>query len=257
LDTIERIRQMTGIDLEPVVSDALLTKLGVNDGSLARKIADGSVTLSEIVSTIVPKVVTEPPVPFKAGKAVVLTPKQVGALQTLPAIFGSVAPLERRKLTGEELTALYEERVVVDEILAALKKRKEESIRDAIVNHFDVKREDEYGDGADGSAPAGPRTKDGHVLISDKEDIPGTDKVFSWEVSGGAPEISDELLKRLDAEGKIDHKLYLEITEPVRVLNEQKLLLALSRQPDEAIALIKAASVPTAKKGSLYVRAAK
>ena len=234
--------------------ESVLESLGVKTGVLGQKIRDGKITLAEVVAILSPPEAEVVPAPSKPPLPVAITPKVAEALKQLPAVFGSVVPDERRILSDAELTKLLEERDTIDSIIKTLTERKEKSIRTTVLNHLDVALEDELSEQPERLA-ATDRDKEGHYYHSAKANVGDTGKAFSWEVQDGSSVLSPEKLKELDEAGEIDHKLYLEITTPVRVINEQKLLLAMGQQPEEVLATIKAASIPgSKKKGSLYVR---
>ena len=170
-----------------------------------------------------------------------ITPKVAAALAELPAVFGSVVPTERRRLTAEELDSLLTERQTMDTILKLVKDRKDSSIRTTILNHIDVELEGRL---TPEQLAEIDRDADGHYYHDEKVTVPDTGKAFSWEITDGSSVLSHDKLKELDQAGLIDHDLYLEITEPVRVVNEQKLLLAMSKQPEEVLGIVRAASVP-------------
>jgi hypothetical protein len=219
--------------------------------SLTEKIREGKVSLADVVKVLVPEAPTEALEEYKIPLPATITAKAKAALEKLPEVYGGVVPTERRKLTDEELTALLAERDVCDTIKKLVEARKDSGIRTSILNHMDVVLEETL---TEEQLKALERDKDGHYYSSAQVTVPESDQVFSWEVSPGTATLSPQKLKELDAAGEIDHKLYLEITEPVRVVNEQRLLLAMSKDPETVLALVKAASKPAKKKGSLYVR---
>ena len=151
----------------------------------------------------------------------VITRAQQEALATLPSVYGKVTPDESRILTSEEIKALYVERKTLDQA-AKLAKARTEDIRTIVLNHLDEINE-----------------------------------VFSWEIREGSPSLSAESLAALDAAGEIDHDLYLSLTDQVRVINEQKVLLALQKNPEVVLDILDRASSAGSKTGAFNVRKAK
>jgi hypothetical protein len=177
-----------------------------------------------------------------------LSDDQKAALVKLPLVYGKVVPDTVRALEPAELQSLLEERYVLDEIEATIKKRKE-SIRSAICNHIDKQHEGE--DGVE-------RDDKGHVLIKEKVKVTGQPKCFSLELRTEAPEATAEGLKALadDPEfSEFTHDDYLEMTVPARVVDEHRVMLALRKNPVLLRALAKATR-PGRTTASLYVRKA-
>ena len=210
-------------------------------------ILDGSITLADILRKVeAAKPASAPaerrPVPLPK----VITRAQQEALATLPSVYGKVTPDESRILTSEEIKALYVERKTLDQA-AKLAKARTEDIRTIVLNHLDEINEDR----------AEEFDKDGHVLIADTVAVPGENEVFSWEIREGSPSLSAESLAALDAAGEIDHDLYLSLTDQVRVINEQKVLLALQKNPEVVLDILDRASSAGSKTGAFNVRKAK
>lgn len=231
--------------------ESVLDSLGVKSGKLSERIRAGKVTLADVVKVLVPDEVGSTAPPAKIPLPAVITPLAQHALDELGDVFGSVVPTERRILSDDELEQILVERETIDTILKLLETRKSDSIKTTILNHLDVVLEDTL---TPERLAELERDKDGHYYYAEKVEVPGTAKAFSWEVTDGTPQLSPAKLKELDEAGEIDHALYLEITEPIRTVNEQKLLLAMSKRPEEVLKVVRAASIPAKKKGSLYVR---
>lgn len=241
----------TEVEVVPL-SDEALKKLGISDGTLRKRVASGEISLAEVITTITP---AKPSHPIKRiSLPANITDEQKAALKKLAKVYGQVVPTERRELTDEELIQILDERETIDVLIKFLKERKEDQIRTTVLNHMDVEQEGAITGKA--NFPWTETDKDGHYLIPSQVLVPGTDQVFSWEVSGGDAELSEDLLEQLDAEGKIDHELYLAVTEPVRRLNQQKFLEQFALDPEGVTQVIAQATVPGKKKGSLYVRKA-
>jgi len=214
--------------------------------ALKKAIAEGKVSIVDIQKQLLPNTT----IPFSeispAPLPVALTEDQKAAIRKVNKVFGSVVPAERRALTPTEVAELFDERQTLDEVerLAADRKK---AIRTTVLNHIDVERRR----GLEGVFDE--RDKEGHHLIPAKVPVPGTDKEWSWEIRNNAPSIDAEVLKELVESGQLDHKTYLRITEPVRVLNEDKLLKEIAKNPS-IIGVVVRASVPGNKIGSLNIR---
>jgi hypothetical protein len=212
--------------------------------SLQAKVREGKITLAEVVGALAPTKSEELPEAFSPPLPATITPKVSKALEVLPKQFGGVVPTERRKLTDDELVSILEERANIDT----------KGIRTIVLNHMDVALEESLADQPEVLAGI-ERDAEGHYYYAEKVPVGDTGKAFSWEVSDGTSTLSPSKLKELDEQGLIDHAWYLSVTDQVRVVNEQKLLLSLSKDPESVLAAIKLASVPgNKKKGSLYVR---
>jgi hypothetical protein len=205
-----------------------------------KKVADGTITLTELTKAIAkasaaPVPVTKVPLPA------VITQKQTEALERLRTIFGTVVPETSRALTALEVNDLMIERETLDEIEKLAKARKE-SIRTTVLNHIDVTVEGDQ-----------PVDKEGHVLKATRVPAPSQGRDFSWEISTRGGTLDAAGLAQLEADGKLDHETYLSMTDQVRVLNENKVMLALQKNPELVDVLGDAVSTTT-QVGSLYVR---
>jgi hypothetical protein len=170
------------------------------------------------------------------------------ALTKLPLVFAKIVPDTVRKLEPEELDGLLEERYVLDEIEGTIKKRKE-SIRSAVCNHLDT----EHADDANLE-----RDDKGHVLIKERIIVAKQPKCFSLELRSDAPEVTAEALKAVADDPDFDgftHDDYLEMTTPVRVVDEHKTMLRLRKDPTLLRALAEATR-PGKTTASLYLRKA-
>ena len=209
---------------------------------LDRKIRAGTIKLADVVAKVgPPSEAIEKPVKLPVPAAI--TSAQTSALEKLSKVFGKVVPKTKRVLTRPEIKDLYEERVTLDSIEKMAKKRKED-IRISVVNHFDT----------NALAEDLPTDKEGHVLVANTVAVDDTDQAFSWEIREGVPSFSPSLLKDLDEKKEIDHDLYLRLTDQVRVVNEQKVMIELAKDPDTILDLIRKASEAGTPVGSLYVR---
>jgi len=213
----------------------------VDRTALKKKVKDGTLDLAELYRLLAapadaPKPVAKPPLPA------VITDQQKEALAKLIEVFGKVVPTEARALTDEEISDLMEERTTLDQIDKLAEARKKE-IRTTVLNHLD-----QDGDG--------PRDKEGHILTAGRATSPSHGKAFSWEIGQRGGGLDPASLLALVEDGTIDRSVYLEMTTQVRVIDENKVMLALKKHP-ELIDALGDAVTKTSQVGSLYVRTAK
>lgn len=186
----------------------------------------------------------EPPVPAT------ITDKAKAALNRLPKVFGKVVPTTRRMLEDQEVKDLVAERETLDEIEKMAKDRKE-AIRTTVFNHLDVEFEAKHAD----EVGETPREENGHFVVTGEIKVPGVDKRFTREVRSGSVDLTSDDLKALEAEGLITHQDFLDATEPIRYLNENKLMLLLKRKPE--LVRVIAPRIKTSKTtASFYMRKA-
>lgn len=185
---------------------------------IKKKLIQGQVTANQIVELLTPKSESIAPVP-KVPEAPAISKDQAFALQKLTSIFGAVAPTTARALEEMEVERLMDERLTLDQIADLVGNRKDD-IRTIILNHIDSTTEEDV-----------PLDKDGHKLRATKVGS-YEGKTFSWEVREGSGTIDAARLQELDEAGEIDHEDFLAITEPVRVVNETKLMTALKKKPE-------------------------
>jgi hypothetical protein len=181
---------------------------------------------------------TSAPIPAKVAVARPVTAGITHALEVFTSVYGSVVPDEVRTLQPAELTLLATEREALDLVEKVAKARKDD-IRTTVLNHHDLT--------VGGTLPEGstPLTeKDGHLVVSAKYAIPGSDKCFSVEAKEGSPSVDAAALKALAEDPDFEaftHADYLACTEQTRVLDENKALLHLRKNP-EALEAFKAAT---------------
>lgn len=205
---------------------AALVKTGIAE------VIKGKVSLADLFQRVVHKPQPavpdkKPPVPQKLSADV------LDAIKRLPDVYGKTVVTADRALTKEEAKAIVEERTVIDKVMTALKRRKDESIREVLANHADhvlIKgmTEDEIA--------SLRKDKNGHFAPWDTQDIPveGTDLKIQRFASGGKPNLTIESVELLHAAGKIDRKTYLAITKKPdlpRVLDEAGLHAAIQKDP--------------------------
>lgn len=196
---------------------------------LVRKAMDqvfsGKTTLADVFGSVAgvgfAKVERKPLPPVPA-----ITDDQLEALKMLPSLYGQVVPSSPRKLTQPELRALVTERNLIDKILGFVEKRKSESIRETLANHFDatVPKSDE----------GHPTDAKGHYAVKQEEPVPGTGLKAQRIVSGGKPSLTIAMLEKALADGVIDRKTYLACTrkpDSPRILDEHAMSQAIKKNP--------------------------
>lgn len=211
------------LDLDDAEARAKALSL-VREGIL--KVQAGTLSLPDLLGAVLGEhsggeVDKKPPVP----KA--LTEEQKEALKRLPDVYGKVVVTADRKLTKQELAALVEERQIVDTLLAPLKARKDESIREVLSNHLDnVLSEEEQA--------AAVRDAKGHFAVKQEVSVEGMAKKVQRSVSGGKPRLDISHIEELHEQGLIDRKTYLAVTRKPdlpRVLDEVGLHAAIQKNP--------------------------
>lgn len=209
-----------------------------------RKIAEGEViSIDDLKALVAPK-----PEPLEAAAAIplpaVITSAQREALRRLPEVFGSVVPTERRKLEPSEVALLVDEHSTL-KVVEKMASGRIADIRLSVLNHVDAdiiesKSEGEYGDDK--------RDKDGHFVRKGRiHATPGSDE-FSVEPRKGAVTISPTKLAEI-----LDHSDWLAVTRPERVVDENKLMLHLRKNP-HLVEAIAAATETGRPSNTLYVR---
>ncbi len=164
--------------------------------------------------------------------------------------FNPLTVTERRMLTEAELDTLSTERESFDAIEKYIKKRRE-AHRSMVFNHLDVAAEDAV-DMSDEE-----RDDLGHYLVASEVRTVGSSRKWVRPISNGAPTVTADALLAV-ADGSIDgfdHEAYLACTTPIRVIDEEKTLIAMRRNPGVIEALRRAVR-PGGKTASLYFRKA-
>lgn len=142
------------------------------------------------------------PVPVKIPA---LTEQHKADLRALPEVFGKVAVTEPRLLTETELRDLVVERDTIDRLMAVLKKRKDETLRENLANHLDRLAEEQGVSTDDTDAK-------GHYFV--KQDLPveGTGRKVQRIVAEGRATVDSAMLARLEEEGALTREEYLSLT---------------------------------------------
>lgn len=219
-------------------------------GTVSRLNEGKIVSIADLVSEVAPPP-SVPSAPTSLPLPAVITDVQRQALERLPEVFGSVVPTERRALTAEESAALREERDVVDDVLKMVSSRKDD-ITVTVNNHIDCLLEDE-------GVPDDVVVNDKGHYVAAKRVAAGDGKVWSREVRRPASTIDPAVLRDLAEDPEVPeftHQDYLAMTEQVRVIEENRFMLHLKKNPHllEVVARASSTPPPTA---SIYLRNAK
>lgn len=155
-------------------------------------------------------------------------------------------PSERRTVTLDEAQGLMD---LAEAAKAAKKgaKQAEAVVKKAIYNHFDVliEHEDDL-----------PVDKDGHYLVADEIEVPGTGKKFARELRETQPVVTEEDLRKLRDNGVISNREYMQATRhvdsPREVDNDG--LAALLKSKRDLLPKIADILVPGEITSAFYVR---
>lgn len=183
--------------------------------------------------------VVETPLP----KPLVLSADEQEALEAFATqATNLMVPPNRRMMTVAELTSVTGFLATTKVVAKLVKRATEDTIKPAFHNHFDVKAE------KDGVAD--PRTtprhpKSGHYLLEDKTSgkVDGLPASAEREVRGGSVSLTVEGLKALEEKGVIDRLTFLSLTSQVRVVDEDKVMAAVRKNPELVEKLRQATSV--------------
>ena len=194
----------------------------------------------------------------EAPKKVTLTDKAKAALVKLPRVFGGTEVTERRELTGNEVTSLFDEYQTISAIGTLMEDRKE-SIKQAVRNHIDLTAQQQgVGDTVDSHGFRIVASKGAPVRLP----VEGSNEEFSLEYRGGRAgtmSVSSEKLLDMYEQGEISREDYLALTREKRVFDEDKATKAVLDNP-ALIEILHSASVvtgATAPSQSLFVRKAR
>lgn len=203
------------------------------------------VTFEKLLEVLSPREVIEQP-PAAAPLARVITEKQQDAIDRVAKVFGSVVPTERRELAEKEVAKVIEERLTLDE-LKKLAESRTEDIRTIICNHLDVVAE------KDGSADGSLRDGRGHYVLVGDVRAKGVEKRFSRELRHNKPVLSEPMLRELELAGELSHEDYLALTTQTRVVDENKVMMAVKKNP-ELVKVLAKATKPGSTSTALYLR---
>lgn len=228
------------------------TELDVLVKTAIAKIEAGTLTMEALLEALAPDVPPAAEVEAQAPMPVAITPEQREAITKVGEVFGKVVPTERRTLQATEVASLIEEKQTLDE-LKKMAEARHESIRTTVFNHFDVEAE------AEGKAADAYRDKRGHyILTGEARATPEVGKKFTREVRQQGPSLNAsalEALARDDDFADLTWDDYLKMTTQVRVVDENKVMLALKKKPDLVKAIARATN-PGSRTASLNLRKA-
>ncbi len=205
------------------------------ESALGQKLAKGDVGYLDLLKALkAPEMpAMMPPVPPLPSP---MTDAQKAALARLPEVYGKVVPQERRKLSLEEANALIAERMVIDQVKTMVESRRE-AIRTTVYNHLDVEVEEaaqkSMAASGSGAWDVPPVDDKGHY-IAEGEVRGQAEKRFTREVRNPTPTLDVGRLRAMADDpdcSLLTHEDYLAMTEPVRVVNEARVMAALKRNP--------------------------
>jgi hypothetical protein len=201
-----------------------LTATNALSGVLARK----DVTLSDALGALVkaPEPLTgvlETPLPKKPA----LSKAAEQAMLELPELLRTVpVPETARRLTEAELAILTRAIEGVKSVKGAVTKA-EEKLKPAFHNHFNaVAREN-------GRVKPDTKANDHGYILEDEDSafVPGLPKKVVRQTSKGGVSFGEQDLATMEGLELIDHALYLELTRPIRVLDEHAFMERLKNDP--------------------------
>ena len=210
------------------------------------QIETGKATFGEVLASVLHGEVTREEVTPTALVPIKITEEHRAALAAIVEQYGQVAPETPRLLTEAEQVALIKERDTIDTILGLLKKRKDESIREALANHLDRLAEIEAGGPEAAEAKYG-KDKHGHYTFKQDVPVPGTDKKIQGIVGEPKPVVSSTALYEAHERGDLTREEYLAITkvpDVKRVFDEEKARAAIKKNPDLMFKIARATEVP-------------
>jgi hypothetical protein len=231
-------------------SPAAITKPEISSAKALQKLLNSSgIDLLALLAEagLIPQEAAPEPVAVKVSP---ISDEHRAALAKIVEIYGVVAPVKPRKLTQDELDALSEERRTIDAIVTLFGKRKDTSIREAVLNHMDKLAE------ADGTADGAKVDKNGHTLV--KRQVATTDGYkFDWRISDPAPTFDVVALAKAEKAGDITRAQFLALTkEPEvtsRVIDPEKAAKAITKDPSLLAVLAKHGTKQTNPTGSLFL----
>lgn len=245
---------MTNTELETVTQGELaLVKGSFELSVVAAKISEPAPPDGSEPQRAFPKL----PDPFEPSVS------QREALRVVHKAFGTTHLERRRPLGDQERTALATEEGILDEVIKAATKRRDE-IKEMVRVHIDVTAE--LMDQAVPRAqldPAGVITAEatqrdlkGHYLLAAPEQpwpvtVPGFKKGWQQTYTSGSVSLSGALLAKLLGDGLITRKEYLACTREVRALDEARLNEFIRRDPVRGLGILKAITERSAPNSAL------
>lgn len=158
-------------------------------------------------------------------------------------------PDRRRMLTKDELETLTRTYIEWDKASKGLD-RSRDQIKAAIFNHFDAVA------AHDGKIDLDTQhTKEGWAIVEDKASaaVPGLDFKLTREVAGGKTELDLDRLRDLVEDEIISQEDFLALTRQIRVVDENRALEWLRKNPERAHLLLEGTKTGSAR-ASMYLR---
>jgi hypothetical protein len=178
----------------------------------------------------------ETPLPQNPG----LNEEAWDAIEQVAGLLGALElPEHRRQMTKgerEQVTRVYEQ---LQKAMEGLNRARDQ-IKIAAFNHADAEA------AAQGKITDETQfTKEGWAIVEDKTSmaVPGLDKKLTREVSGGKVTLPLENLQGLVEDEKIDSKDFYAMTRQVRVVDEDRVLAWLRKNPEKAEVLAEATEI--------------
>lgn len=228
----------------------------VAPGLIAEIEDSGSFTVADLADKLVsPDRTLDSSAPFPpVPSQVEVTDTLKARMRQLPSVFGKVRPSTRRELEPTELTALSDEVSVIDALTTILGERREQ-IGEAVRVHQDVHAE-RTGD-ASGATRIAEGKAQGHYLLAKPgkphdTEVPGYKGTWQQRFVKGKSRIDEKLLTGLVRDGVITAAEYSKITRPVRVLDNDKLAVAIRRNPGRFLRILASITRKGAPSASLY-----
>lgn len=190
------------------------------------RVVSGTITFSELVESLSP--IAEPEInpPAKPPVRTALSESQQKALVRLPEVYGSVIPIERRRLTPHEVTLLLEERAVIDE-LAKLAEGRKEAIRATASIDMDIKAAEE------GISAGKLYDKRGHLILGGVSVSEDGQRAFVRRVKNKAPVMDASILETMEKAGTLPRKVWLAVTREQRVFDSNLFMAYLGKHPED------------------------
>lgn len=210
------------------------------------QIEAGGLSFGEALAAVLGGEMKKEEVTPAAVKPIRITEEHRAALAAIVEQYGEVAPETPRLLTEQEQAAIVRERDTIDTILNLLKKRKDESIREALANHLDRLAEAEAGGPEQAEARWG-KDKYGHYTVKQDVEVPDTGKKIQGIVGEPKPTVSSAALYQAHLRGDLSREDYLAITkvpEVQRVFDEDKARAAIKKNPAILLKIARATEVP-------------
>jgi len=228
------------------VAPGLIAQIQDNEPFTVADLADRLVSPDRVL----PK---DEPAPAAAPQ-VKVTDTLKAALTRLPKVFARVSPTERRTLEQDELVRLTEEVLTIDAVTTQLGERRE-AIAETIRNHMDVAAEKTGGE--DGLARIAEGKAKGHYLLGRKGEpfeisVPGYRSGWQQRYVKGTSKIEGQRLAGLLRDGIITTREFNSCTRTVRVLDEDKLAVAIRKNPGRFLQILARITRKGAPSASLY-----